>query len=401
MIITGSLIIVCFMLLLGVSVYVAFGAVLIFIALVGDQSITGYLPTGATGIRSLVLLAIPLFMIAGGIMEKGRIAAPLVALAEMFIGHIKGGLNAASVLACGVFGSISGSANATLTCIGGIMMPHLKKANYPKGQSAALIVSASPLGLLIPPSSSHILYGWVAQQHVLKCFLSTVIPAIILITLLIITNHFGKAHDMFAYRGDVSMLDAIRRDKKLKMIDEMVRDRFGVTVRGMRPGRFSEEVETFLTLYNQAMAETWGYVPMSRSEVVHFGHELKRLLVPELARVAEVDGKPVGCVFGLLDYNPRIKAIDGRLFPFGFLRLLANKQAISRIRLVSTNVLPEYQSWGVGVCLTVDMLKPALAHGVSHCEFSWVLESNDLSRKTIEKGGAIRYKTWRIFEKAV
>lgn len=198
MIIAGSLFIVCVMLLLGVSVYVAFGAVLIFIALIGDISMTGYLPTGATGIRSLVLLAIPLFMIAGGVMEKGKIAAPLVALAEMFIGHVKGGLNAASVLACGVFGSISGSANATLTCIGGIMMPHLKKANYPGGQSAALIVSAAPLGLLIPPSASHILYGWVAQQHVLKCFLSTVIPAIILITLLIVTNQFmlRKYHDI-------------------------------------------------------------------------------------------------------------------------------------------------------------------------------------------------------------
>ena len=99
MIIAGNLFIVCAMLLLGVSVFVAFGAVLAFIALVGDQSITGYLPTGATGIRSLVLLAIPLFMIAGGIMEKGRIAAPLVALAEMFIGHFKGGLSAAAVLA--------------------------------------------------------------------------------------------------------------------------------------------------------------------------------------------------------------------------------------------------------------------------------------------------------------
>ena len=190
MIIAGSLFIVCAMLLLGVSVFVAFGAVLIFIAIVGDMSISGYLPTGSTGIRSLVLLAIPLFMIAGGVMEKGKIAAPLVALAQMFIGHIKGGLSAAGVLACGVFGSISGSANATLTCIGGIMMPHLNKANYPKGQSAALIVAAAPLGLLIPPSSSHILYGWVAQQNVLKCFLSTVIPAIILITLLILTNQF-------------------------------------------------------------------------------------------------------------------------------------------------------------------------------------------------------------------
>ena len=153
MIIAGSLIIVCLMLLLGVSVFVAFGAVLLFIAIVGDQSISGYLPTGATGVRSLVLLAIPLFMIAGAIMEKGRIAAPLVSLAEMFVGHVKGGLSAAGVLACGVFGSISGSANATLTCIGGIMMPHLRRTNYPTGISAALLVSASPLGLLIPPSA--------------------------------------------------------------------------------------------------------------------------------------------------------------------------------------------------------------------------------------------------------
>ncbi len=217
MIIAGSLVIVCFMLLLGVSVYVAFGSVLIFIALVGDQSISGYLPTGATGIRSLVLLAIPLFMIAGGIMEKGKIAAPLVSLAEMFIGHVKGGLNAASVLACGVFGSISGSANATLTCIGGIMMPHLKKANYPSGQSAALVVCASPLGLLIPPSSSHILYGWVAQQHVLKCFLSTVIPAIILITLLIITNQFmlRKYHDIKLKERPTPFLPALTGEGRL------------------------------------------------------------------------------------------------------------------------------------------------------------------------------------------
>ena len=217
MIITGSLLIVCVMLLLGVSVYIAFGSVLMFIALVGDQSISGYLPTGSTGIRSLVLLAIPLFMIAGGIMEKGKIAAPLVSLAQMFIGHIKGGLSAAGVLACGVFGSISGSANATLTCIGGIMMPHLKKANYPKGQSAALIVAAAPLGLLIPPSASHILYGWVAQQHVLKCFLSTVIPTFILITLLILTNQFllRKHHDIILSERPTPFMPTFVRQGRL------------------------------------------------------------------------------------------------------------------------------------------------------------------------------------------
>ncbi|MCV0429710.1 MAG: TRAP transporter large permease [Roseibium sp.] len=191
MIIFGSIIIICGLLLLGVSVYIAFGAVLLFLALTGGHDVTGYLPAGYWKMNTLVLLAIPLFMIAGAIMEKGKIAAPLVALAELFIGHIKGGLSVAAVVASGIFGSISGSANATLTCIGGIMMPHLRKANYPEGLSAALIVSASPLGLLIPPSASHILYAWVAQQSVLKAFLSTVIPGIILIVLLIVTNQFA------------------------------------------------------------------------------------------------------------------------------------------------------------------------------------------------------------------
>jgi len=191
MIIFGSIVIICVLLLLGVSVYIAFGAVLLFLGLTGGHDITGYLPAGYWKMNTLVLLAIPLFMISGAIMEKGKIAAPLVALAELFIGHIKGGLSAAAVVASGIFGSISGSANATLTCIGGIMMPHLRKANYPDGLSAALIVSASPLGLLIPPSSSHILYAWVAQQSVLKAFLSTVIPGIILIILLIATNQFA------------------------------------------------------------------------------------------------------------------------------------------------------------------------------------------------------------------
>lgn len=212
---------------------------------------------------------------------------------------------------------------------------------------------------------------------------------------------YEKSQDLFAYRADTSHLGDMKRDEKMASLDEMVRERFGVTARGMDASRFSAEVEMFLDIYNRALTKTWGYVPMSRREVLAMAAELKHLIVPELARVAEVEGKPVGVVFGLLDFNPRIKAIDGRLYPFGFIRLLWNKRSIHRIRLVSTNVLPEYQSWGVGVTVARSLLQPALDHGVTDCEFSWVLESNTLSRKTIEKGGAERYKTWRIFEKAL
>ena len=190
MLIIACFLALCVLLVIGVSVPMAFGAVLLLIATFGGHDVSGFMPAGHWKMTSIVLLAIPLFILAGAIMERGKIALPLVQLAELLIGRIKGGLSAASVIASAIFGSISGSAAATLTCIGTIMMPHLKRANYPNGLAGALIVSASPLGLLIPPSASQILYAWVTQQAVLKCFLSTVIPGLILVVLLIIVN-FG------------------------------------------------------------------------------------------------------------------------------------------------------------------------------------------------------------------
>ena len=188
MLIIASFVVLCLLLVIGVSVPLAFGAVLLLIAIFGGHDVSGFMPAGHWKMTSIVLLAIPLFILAGGIMERGKIALPLVRLAELVIGQIKGGLSAAAVIASAIFGSISGSAAATLTCIGSIMMPHLRRANYPSGMAAALIVSSSPLGLLIPPSASQILYAWVTQQSVLKCFLSTVVPGLILVLLLCIVN---------------------------------------------------------------------------------------------------------------------------------------------------------------------------------------------------------------------
>lgn len=188
MLIIASFFLLCLLLVIGVSVPFAFGAVLLLIAIFGGHDVSGFMPAGHWKMTSIILLAIPLFILAGGIMERGKIALPLVRIAELLIGRFKGGLSASAVVASAIFGSISGSAAATLTCIGSIMMPHLRRANYPPGMAAALIVSSSPLGLLIPPSASQILYAWVTQQSVLKCFLSTVIPGLILVILLCIVN---------------------------------------------------------------------------------------------------------------------------------------------------------------------------------------------------------------------
>ncbi len=188
MILLGILVVLCVTLVLGLPVPFAFGAVMIFLSIFTDTDPVSFMVSGHWKMNNLVLLAIPLFIMAGGIMEKGKIAAPMVHLAELFVGRFRGGLSAAAVLASAVFGSISGSAAATLTCIGAVMLPRLRKANYPEGYSAALIASSAPLGLLIPPSSIQIIYGWVTRTSVLKCFLATIVPGLILVSLLCILN---------------------------------------------------------------------------------------------------------------------------------------------------------------------------------------------------------------------
>ena len=188
MVITIAIILICALLAIGVSVPLAFGAVLIVLAYTGGYDVAGFFATGHWKMNSVILLAIPLFIMAGDIMQRGKIANPIVEIAELLFGHLRGGLSAASVVASAMFGAISGSGAATLTCIGSIIMPHLRKAKYPDGFSAALIISASPLGLLIPPSGAQLLYAWVGQLSVLKCFLATVIPGVILTIMLINVN---------------------------------------------------------------------------------------------------------------------------------------------------------------------------------------------------------------------
>jgi hypothetical protein len=117
-----------------------------------------------------------------------------------------------------------------------------------------------------------------------------------------------------------------------------------------------------------------------------------------LALIAEAEGRPIGAVFGLLDYNPRIKQIRGRLFPFGFIRLLTRRRQLNRMRVISANVVPEYQRWGIGLVLLAGLVPKIREWPISEVEFSWVLESNTLSRGSLERGGAKLSKTYRIYD---
>ncbi len=212
-------------------------------------------------------------------------------------------------------------------------------------------------------------------------------------------NGFRKTEDMYAYWGSVDMLPKIT--EKLGPICEHLKERTGAVLRCADRKHFGRDVEIFLHIYNRALTNTWGFVPMTDAEIKETVKYLKYLIVPELASAVEIDGKVVGASFALPDYNPRIRAIKGRLFPFGLLRLLWRKRDIKSIRILSTNVLPDYQMQGVGLLLMHTLLPQVLEYGITDAEFSWVLESNRFSRGSLEKGGAIRTKTYRIYDKPI
>jgi hypothetical protein len=207
---------------------------------------------------------------------------------------------------------------------------------------------------------------------------------------------FRKTQDLYAFWGNVGMLGTL--DEKLVSIANEVKRRFSFEFRQLDRKRFAADVRMFLDIYNQSLPGTWGFVPLSESEVDHQGKALRWLIVPELTAAAEQNGRPAGVVFGLPDYNPRIKEIDGRLFPFGFLRLLRKRHELPRVRLVGTYVLPAYQRWGLVLLLFDYMLPHGLKYGMKEVEFSWVLESNHLSRASLERGGAKRTKSYRIYD---
>ncbi len=177
-------------LLLGIPIPFVFLAVVIYLVFTLGYDPSFLLPYGFSKLNNIVLLAIPLFVLAGGVMSVGGIGEKIVNFAEIFIGKVKSGMGYVTILACAIFGAMSGSAAAALTSIGKIMMPRLLEKGYSKGFASSLIANASVLGLLIPPSSIMILYAWVGNQSVLRAFLSTVGPGILLMIFLGIINFF-------------------------------------------------------------------------------------------------------------------------------------------------------------------------------------------------------------------
>lgn len=168
------------LLLLNVPIFASIGlSVMAYIFVSGGITWNMVGTTMFTACDSFPLMAIPLFILAGALMESGGLSKRLIGFADSLVGHLPGGLTIVTVLSCMFFGAISGSAAATVATIGVIMVPAMIERGYDKGFSYALIATAGCLGVIIPPSITMVTYGVATNASIPTLFMGGFGPGLL------------------------------------------------------------------------------------------------------------------------------------------------------------------------------------------------------------------------------
>ncbi len=152
-------------------------------------------------VDSFSLLAIPLFMLAGKIMEVGGMSKRIIRLANCLVGWMVGGLAHVAVVSCAFFGALSGSSPATTAAMGSILIPEMKKKGFPVDFTAGLVAVSGCLGTIIPPSIPMVIYGITSGTSIGKLFIAGIVPGIMMSTFLMITVYFISKRKKFPKTG--------------------------------------------------------------------------------------------------------------------------------------------------------------------------------------------------------
>nr|MBN2276573.1 N-acetyltransferase [candidate division Zixibacteria bacterium] len=189
-------------------------------------------------------------------------------------------------------------------------------------------------------------------------------------------------------------------ERHLKVVNR-IKERNKITIRTVNLKHFDEEIKTIRAIYNQAWSKNWGFVPMAEDEFVHMGRSLKKIVDPQMILVAEVDGEPAGFSMAVPDINQVLIHLNGRLFPFGIVKLLWHlkiRKKIDGMRMLTMGVIHKYQKRGIDNVFFVETYKKGVELGYNWAELSWILETNDLMCRAAESMGARLYKKYRLVE---
>jgi hypothetical protein len=196
-------------------------------------------------------------------------------------------------------------------------------------------------------------------------------------------------------------------DERTKKIAEKTKALPGVIVRPMNLKHFRREVDIVRDVFNSAWKENWGFIPFTNEELEIIATEYKMFVDTEIALVAEVDGKPAAICLAIPDVNEMVRDFDGELMrnPLHLAKLLwrLKFRRPHHARLMLLGVKEEYRAshkYGtLAAVLYVEVAERGYNHGYVGGELSWTLEDNVLINRGIERMGARKYKTWRVYEK--
>jgi GNAT superfamily N-acetyltransferase len=213
---------------------------------------------------------------------------------------------------------------------------------------------------------------------------------------------YAKAKDLYAYYSPVH--DAsLQRLQKLGARAEKRNP--GLTTRSADLKNFDEEVALIKELYNAAWEKNWGFVPVSDAEFDALAGELKDLVHPDLVRIASIDGEPVGFILTVPDWNPVLKDIGGALWrhPIKLIKhlLFTKAESLEGIRLILLGMREGYRNRGIEALLFANGIEVALRAGYKWCEYSWILEDNERTKRAVRLMGGELYKIYRMYERAL
>lgn len=207
---------------------------------------------------------------------------------------------------------------------------------------------------------------------------------------------YVKSKDLLAY-----WLEGPEPPERLVRGVARLQEQQKVRLRPLDMRHFAQEVRTVQDIYNSAWEQNWGFVPLSEAEIRYLAKQLRPVLKPELCPIAEVADEAVGFAVALPDLHQALRHINGRLWPFGLLKLLWHARKIDAARVLTLGLKPGFRRMGIDAMLYLRIFQEGPRLGYPHGECSWILEDNWEMRRGLERMGAHVYKTYRVYEKAV
>jgi len=212
---------------------------------------------------------------------------------------------------------------------------------------------------------------------------------------------FTKEIDFYAWWFS----DPTAATARLRKFAARLQSRTRFTIRHGNLKNLPAESIVLRSIYNEAWKDNWGFVPFTEAEFAHLTTEMKPLLRADFTAVAEMDGEPIGFIIGLPDINVALQKIKGRLttfgIPIGLAKLLYHKSRLKKARLIAMGVRPQFRKLGVAEMLVLRVIEEAMIKAGFVGELSMTLENNIMINRFIEAIGATRYKTYRIFKRAI